>query len=77
MKICTWSIRSLRNFKSWQNLSQRVINIRFFKDRKINIITARAGNVIGGGDYSKNRIVPDYLRALNNKKSLLIRNPNI
>ena len=30
----------------------------FFKDRKINIITARAGNVIGGGDYSKNRIVP-------------------
>ncbi len=47
----------------------------FFKDRKINIVTARAGNVIGGGDYSKNRIVPDYLRALNNKKSLLIRNP--
>lgn len=46
----------------------------FFKKRNISIVTARAGNVIGGGDYSKNRIVPDYLRALNGNKKLVIRN---
>ncbi len=47
----------------------------FFKDRNISIVTARAGNVIGGGDYSENRIVPDYIRALNGKKNLVLRNP--
>ncbi len=47
----------------------------FFKNRNISIVTARAGNVIGGGDYSENRIVPDYLRALNGKKKLVLRNP--
>jgi len=46
----------------------------FFKKRNISIVTARAGNVIGGGDYSENRIVPDYLRALNGNKKLVIRN---
>ena len=33
-----------------------------------------AGNVIGGGDYSSNRIVPDYLKSLNQKKNLILRN---
>ena len=47
----------------------------FFKNRDISIVTARAGNVIGGGDYSENRIVPDYLSALNGKKNLVLRNP--
>ena len=41
---------------------------------KINIATARAGNVIGGGDWSKNRIIPDYYRSLILKK-LILRNP--
>ena len=41
----------------------------------MNIFTARAGNVIGGGDFSKYRIIPDYIRALNQNKNLLIRNP--
>jgi CDP-glucose 4,6-dehydratase len=50
----------------------------FFKDKKnIKIATARAGNVIGGGDWSKNRILPDLFRTLNSKKKLLkIRYPN-
>ena len=47
----------------------------YFKEKKPSISTARAGNVIGGGDYSKNRIVPDYLDALNFNKTLLLRNP--
>jgi CDP-glucose 4,6-dehydratase len=40
------------------------------------IATARAGNVIGGGDWCENRLIPDFYRAIINKKSLIIRNPN-
>ena len=43
---------------------------------KNKISTARSGNVIGGGDYSKNRLIPDIFRAIENKKKLIIRNPN-
>jgi len=39
------------------------------------LVTARAGNVIGGGDWSENRIIPDCIRAFEKKKRLLIRNP--
>lgn len=41
-----------------------------------HIITARAGNVIGGGDFSKDRIVPDFFRAQAGKTNLALRNPN-
>ena len=40
------------------------------------IASARAGNVIGGGDWTKNRIIPDAIKAAFNKKKLAIRNPN-
>ena len=40
------------------------------------VSTARAGNVVGGGDFSKNRLLPDIFRAINKKKKLTIRNPN-
>ena len=43
---------------------------------KNKVATARAGNVIGGGDFAKNRLVPDILNALNKKRKLIIRNPN-
>ena len=42
---------------------------------RIRISTARSGNVLGGGDYSKNRIIPDILKSINHKKKLIIRNP--
>lgn len=47
----------------------------FFKDLGINIATARAGNVIGGGDWSKYRLFPDIINSKIAKKSLIIRNP--
>lgn len=50
-------------------------NKSFFLNNGIFLATARAGNVIGGGDMSKDRIIPDYIRALKNKKSLIIRSP--
>ena len=40
------------------------------------IATARAGNVIGGGDWAANRIIPDAIRAWNNNEALVIRNPH-
>ena len=50
----------------------------FFKKTVLQnkISTARAGNVIGGGDFSKNRLVPDIIKAINNKQVLKIRNPD-
>jgi CDP-glucose 4,6-dehydratase len=42
----------------------------------ISIASARAGNVIGGGDWSADRLIPDIVRAVINNKTLVIRNPN-
>ena len=43
---------------------------------KIPVTTVRAGNVIGGGDWGEDRLVPDLVKALQSNKPLLIRNPN-
>ena len=40
------------------------------------VSSARAGNVIGGGDWSNDRIIPDTIRALKNQSAVNIRNPN-
>jgi len=39
------------------------------------ISTARSGNVIGGGDYAEDRIIPDCVRAVNERKEIIVRNP--
>jgi CDP-glucose 4,6-dehydratase len=41
-----------------------------------NILPAAAGNIVGGGDYSVNRIIPDLVRSVINSKPILIRQPN-
>jgi len=46
----------------------------FTNEKACHIASARAGNVIGGGDWAENRIVPDYFRALKAKQDLVIRN---
>jgi len=46
------------------------------KNKYLSAASARAGNVIGGGDLKKDRIVPDVIRGLISKKNILIRNPN-
>jgi CDP-glucose 4,6-dehydratase len=48
----------------------------FFRDHPVRLATVRAGNVIGGGDYSENRIVPDCVRALASGKPIHVRNPH-
>jgi CDP-glucose 4,6-dehydratase len=45
------------------------------KNNKVYIATARAGNVIGGGDWSPNRLIPDCVKSWSQKKKVLIRSP--
>lgn len=47
----------------------------FSKNNSIGVGTVRAGNVIGGGDWALNRIIPDCIKSLLNKKPIIIRNP--
>lgn len=48
----------------------------FLAEANVGLATARAGNVIGGGDWSEDRLVPDFLRALDRQETLTIRYPN-
>ena len=50
-------------------------NPKEYSKHKKSIATARAGNVIGGGDYAEDRILPDIFRALSKSKIINVRNP--
>ena len=63
--------------KSSSELIIRAYRESFFKNkRNCGISSARAGNVIGGGDWSANRLIPDCIRSLLDKKAIFLRNPN-
>lgn len=47
-----------------------------FTNHRTAIATTRAGNVIGGGDWAKDRLIPDIIQAFNQHKSVVIRNPS-
>ena len=47
----------------------------YFESKNIGMVTTRAGNVIGGGDWSENRILPDCARSIIQNKDIIIRNP--
>lgn len=51
-------------------------NIKNHDQHQKTIVSARAGNVIGGGDWNKDRIIPDIVRALKNDEAIDVRNPN-
>ncbi len=57
-------------------ITQSYLRSFFPAPGKCHIASARAGNVIGGGDWAPYRIVPDFFRALAENKTLLIRNPD-
>ena len=63
------------NSKSCSELVTHSYVRSFFKDMNIAVSTARAGNVIGGGDFAKDRIVPDCYRAAIQGKDIILRNP--
>ncbi len=63
------------NSKSCSELVTHSYRRSFFSDRQVSISTARAGNVIGGGDFSKDRIIPDCVRAALGGDEIVVRNP--
>ena len=64
------------NSKSCSELVTHSYKNSFFADQKVRISTARAGNVIGGGDFANDRIIPDCVRSVINGTEMIIRNPN-
>ena len=48
----------------------------FLAPNNIHVATARAGNVIGGGDWAADRLIPDFLRALDQHQTVVIRSPH-
>jgi CDP-glucose 4,6-dehydratase len=65
------------NSKSCSELVAESYRNSFFYDKKLHpaISTARAGNVIGGGDFAKDRIIPDCVRAAFKNEVIIVRNP--
>lgn len=64
------------NSKSCSELVTHSYKNSFFSDKRTAISTARAGNVIGGGDFAADRIIPDCVRAAEKKETIIVRNPN-
>lgn len=63
------------NSKSCSELVTSSYKKSFFANRNIAVSTCRAGNVIGGGDFAKDRIIPDCVRAMEEKHKIIVRNP--
>lgn len=63
------------NSKSCSELVTSSYKNSFFADRDIAVTTVRAGNVIGGGDFARDRIIPDCVRAAREGREIIVRNP--
>ena len=64
------------NSKSCSELVTHSYKNSFFGNMEVAVSTARAGNVIGGGDFANDRIVPDCIRAAMKKEDIIVRNPH-
>lgn len=64
------------NSKSCSELVTHSYINSFFEKANIPVSTARAGNVIGGGDFANDRIIPDCVRAAMTKNDIIVRNPH-
>ena len=64
------------NSKSCSDIVTHSYYKSFLKDLGVAVSTARAGNVIGGGDFAKDRIIPDCVRAVLKSEKIIVRNPN-
>ena len=63
------------NSKGCSELVTSAYRRSFFQDKGIALASARAGNVIGGGDWAADRLIPDILRAFESDQPVVIRNP--
>ena len=64
------------NSKSCSELVTHSYKNSFFNDMDVAVSTSRAGNVIGGGDFANDRIVPDCVRAASKHEDIVVRNPH-
>ena len=64
------------NSKSCSELATHSYVNSFFQNSDTAVSTARAGNVIGGGDFARDRIIPDCVRAAMEGKPIIVRNPH-
>lgn len=64
------------NSKSCAELVTACYRRSFFQEKNVAISTARAGNVIGGGDFARDRIIPDCVRAASRGEEIVVRNPH-
>ena len=64
------------NSKGCSELVTSAYRSSFFQEKGIALASARAGNVIGGGDWAADRLVPDILRAFEQNQPVVIRNPH-
>ena len=64
------------NSKSCSELVTHSYINSFFSGMEVAVSTARAGNVIGGGDFANDRIIPDCVRAAIAKQDIIVRNPH-
>lgn len=63
------------NSKSCSELVTSSYKKSFFQGKALAVSTCRAGNVIGGGDFAKDRIIPDCVRAMVKGEQIIVRNP--
>lgn len=63
------------NSKGCAELVTSAFRNSYFREGNIQIASARAGNVIGGGDYSSNRLFPDIVRSVMSEKPITLRSP--
>lgn len=63
------------NSKACSELVTSSYRSAFFEKLGVKVVTARAGNVIGGGDWSEDRLIPDIIRAYEKKEKVVIRSP--
>jgi CDP-glucose 4,6-dehydratase len=64
------------NSKACSELVSAAYRTSFFEEKQMALATVRAGNVIGGGDWAKDRLIPDIMRAFLQEEPVYIRYPN-
>lgn len=62
--------------KACADIAAAAYSMSFLRKEKIYLANARAGNVIGGGDWATDRLLPDFLRSLQTKNKFIVRSPN-
>jgi len=62
--------------KAMQEILSESYKKSYFEKKNIGLATVRAGNIIGGCDFSKNRLIPDIYKSIHYSKQLNVRNPN-